>query len=94
MPVGFPLKPPPFGWQDINGNPVDPVLNNVVNFGWEYVYHCHLLGHEEMDMMHEVSLAVAPDAPINPNATLVANLVRVNWTDNSTDETNFTIQEK
>lgn len=91
MPVDFPLNPPPLGWKDPNGNPAT-VLNNVVNFGWEYVYHCHLLGHEEMDMMHEVSLTVTPDSPINPSATLGASLVTVNWTDNSTDETNFTIQ--
>ena len=45
-----------------------------------------------MDMMHEVSLAVAPDAPIIQSATLGVNQVIVNWTDNSTGETNFTIQ--
>ena len=26
-----------------------------VNFGWEYVCHCHILSHEEMDMMRPVS---------------------------------------
>ncbi len=93
MPVGSPLKPPPFGWQDVNGNPVT-VLNKMVNFGWEYVYHCHLLGHEEMDMMHEVSLAVAPVAPSNLSATGLSGPLRValTWTDNSVSETNFTIQ--
>jgi hypothetical protein len=36
---------------------IDPLGNSVtvsnilVNFGWEYVWHCHLLGHEENDMM-------------------------------------------
>jgi FtsP/CotA-like multicopper oxidase with cupredoxin domain len=31
----------------------DPVntVNEMTNFGWEYVWHCHLLGHEEADMM-------------------------------------------
>ena len=24
---------------------------SYVNFGWEYVWHCHILSHEEMDMM-------------------------------------------
>ncbi len=93
MPVGSPLKPPPFGWQDVNGDPVT-VLNKMVNFGWEYVYHCHLLGHEEMDMMHDVSLAVAPHAPSNLNATGLSGPLRValTWTDNSVSETNFTIQ--
>ena len=27
------------------------VTNTPVNFGWEYVWHCHLLDHEENDMM-------------------------------------------
>ena len=35
---------------DQNGNPIT-VSNQLTNFGWEYVWHCHLLGHEENDMM-------------------------------------------
>jgi FtsP/CotA-like multicopper oxidase with cupredoxin domain len=35
---------------DANGNPVT-TNNQMTNFGWEYVWHCHLLGHEENDMM-------------------------------------------
>ena len=39
-------------------NPVDgnrtTVTNDVTNFGWEYVWHCHLLGHEENDMMRPI----------------------------------------
>lgn len=27
------------------------VSNVMTDFGWEYVWHCHLLGHEENDMM-------------------------------------------
>ncbi len=40
-----------------------PIMNQLVNFGWEYVYHCHILTHEEMDMMRPVSAAVPPVAP-------------------------------
>ena len=29
------------------------------NFGWEYVFHCHILSHEEMDMMRPVTVHVA-----------------------------------
>ena len=36
---------------DINGNPTNPVTNQLVNFGWEYVYHCHILSHEDNAMM-------------------------------------------
>jgi FtsP/CotA-like multicopper oxidase with cupredoxin domain len=28
--------------------------NTLYNFGWEYVWHCHLLGHEENDMMRPI----------------------------------------
>ena len=37
-----------------NGEPID-VYNHSINFGAEYVYHCHILSHEEMDMMRPVS---------------------------------------
>ena len=57
-----------FSGMDPNGNPVT-VINQMVNFGWEYVWHCHLLGHEENDMMRPMILAVAPDAPTNLVAT-------------------------
>lgn len=83
------------GATDPNGEPVD-IYNHFVNFGWEYVYHCHLLAHEEMDMMHGMGVAVAPDAPSN----LVANVIGtgnnrrvvLTWADNSLNETDFTIQ--
>ena len=38
-------------------------MNQLVNFGWEYVYHCHILSHEEMDMMRPVTLALPPNKP-------------------------------
>ncbi len=45
---------------DPQGNPTAPIINQLVNFGWEYVYHCHILSHEEMDMMRPVSVAMPP----------------------------------
>jgi len=49
---------PPLGMTAFapNGDPVD-VYNHYANFGAEYVYHCHILSHEEMDMMHSVLYA-------------------------------------
>ena len=35
-----------------------PITNQMVNFGWEYVWHCHILSHEEMDMMRPQKLNV------------------------------------
>ena len=45
------------------------VTNDSINFGWEYVWHCHILGHEENDMMRAQILAVAPVAPTVTAAT-------------------------
>ncbi len=45
-----------------DGEPVD-IVNHFVNFGWEYVFHCHILSHEEMDMMHAQVVGIAPAAP-------------------------------
>lgn len=47
----------------LTANPIT-VSNAVINFGWEYVWHCHLLGHEENDMMRPLvfrPLATGPD---------------------------------
>ena len=52
-----------FNNTDVQGNPIDPIVNEVVNFGWEYVYHCHILSHEEMDMMRPVSVHVTSIQP-------------------------------
>jgi hypothetical protein len=90
MPEGTVLSGPPGGYKDPIGEPVT-VTNHKVNYGWEYVQHCHLLGHEEMDMMHTLVFAAAPKSPSNLTAAL-GNSVILNWTDNSAGETNFTIQ--
>ena len=31
-------------------------MNPMTNFGWEYVWHCHILGHEEFDLMRPLVL--------------------------------------
>jgi hypothetical protein len=38
-------------------------VNDLTNFGWEYVWHCHLLGHEENDMMRP--LVLRPASPVD-----------------------------
>ena len=45
------------GVDPTTGNPL-VVTNQMTNFGWEYVWHCHLLGHEENDMMRPLVLRV------------------------------------
>lgn len=59
---------------DISGNPIT-VTNVVTNFGHESMWHCHLLSHEEMDMMRPIifqplatSLYVLPGPPTGVTA--------------------------
>ena len=76
---------------DPNGEPVT-IFNHLVNYGWEYMIHCHILSHEEMDMMHAVAVAVPPDAPSDLAATVQGSKATLTWTDNSVNETQFTIE--
>ena len=43
---------PPYPYPNYKG----VVTNVMYNFGWEYVWHCHILSHEEMDMMRPIIL--------------------------------------
>jgi FtsP/CotA-like multicopper oxidase with cupredoxin domain len=59
-------------------------VNHVENFDWEYVWHCHILSHEENDMMRPQSfqfVEALPDAPTNFVATPNGNQVDLTWTD-------------
>jgi FtsP/CotA-like multicopper oxidase with cupredoxin domain len=80
-----------------DGEPVD-IVNHYVNYGWEYVYHCHILSHEEMDMMHSQVIGVAPKAPALVSAVRSGSgnnqQYLVTWTDNSKNETAFVIERR
>ena len=80
-----------------DGEPID-VLNHYVNFGWEYVLHCHILSHEEMDMMRTQAVAVNPAAPTGIGAERSGKgpdqQYLVSWTDNSKNETAFVIERR
>jgi len=75
---------------DPNNQPV-AVSNAPVNFGWEYVWHCHILGHEENDMMRPMIFQVAPPAPSSLAATPTVP-VNLTWTDNSASETAWVLE--
>jgi FtsP/CotA-like multicopper oxidase with cupredoxin domain len=80
---------------DPTGEPID-IFNHYVNFGWEYVMHCHILSHEEMDMMRPVAVGVEPNAPSDLTAVLTGNgknqAVVLTWMDNSMNDTSFTVE--
>ena len=56
-------------------------MNDVTNFGWEYVYHCHILSHEEMDMMRPVTVHVPSALPDAPVLSFTRGSVILKWTD-------------
>ena len=74
-----------FNSTDPLGNPMDtPITNDIVNFGCEYVWHCHILGHEEMDMMRPMKANVTltmPDAPVLSITGNSGAAVILTWTD-------------
>ncbi len=74
------------------GESVFPVINNLVNFGWEYMWHCHILSHEDMEMMRPMAFGVAPKPPGDLAATLDPGVMNLTWTDNSINETGFVIE--
>jgi FtsP/CotA-like multicopper oxidase with cupredoxin domain len=51
MPLGTTSE---FTGKDAQGNPIT-VVNKITNFHWEFMWHCHLLGHEDNDMMRTIT---------------------------------------
>ena len=94
MPVGY-TSTMSFTNVDPTNQPAT-VVNDMTNFGWEYVWHCHILGHEEIDMMRAMSLVVTPPPVASVSAVAArsgkGDSVTLTWTDNSVVETGYTIQ--
>ncbi len=68
-------------------------INVLQPMGWEYVWHCHLLGHEENDMMRDQVFQVRPQTPSN----LVAfndgpGDIDLSFVDESSSATGFTLE--
>ncbi|MFM2055777.1 MAG: hypothetical protein RLY71_162 [Pseudomonadota bacterium] len=93
----------PFGFTQVDVNTGLPavVVNAVQNFGWEYTWHCHILGHEENDFMRPVVFDAKEAAPTAPgrftvsvplySAGLAYPGVTLNWTDTSSTEYKFQV---
>jgi FtsP/CotA-like multicopper oxidase with cupredoxin domain len=94
MPDGV-IDPIISGIDPATGNAITGLgtTNAKVNFGQEYVWHCHILGHEENDMMRPMIYQVAPPVPSNFVAVLAATgQVNLTWTDNAASESGFNLQ--
>jgi len=88
----FPIAPPA-------GVAAVPQVSNIMtNFGWEYVYHCHMLSHEENDFMRPIVFTgTVPPAPSGLAAavtfpTPTTARVALSWTGSFATATGFTIQ--
>ncbi len=64
---------------------LDTGMNSLFDYEWEYVWHCHLLGHEENDMMRPFVFQPAEGIPATPTvleATQTASHVDLKWKNN------------
>jgi hypothetical protein len=90
-PLGTVLFGPNDGFMDPTGQPAT-LVNHLINYGSEFTWHCHILAHEENDMMRPTAAGLPPMAPTNLNANQQGSTAVLTWTDNSVSETNWTIQ--
>jgi FtsP/CotA-like multicopper oxidase with cupredoxin domain len=90
MPLGTVLKATNF-IMDPTGQPMT-LVNHVINYGWEYMWHCHILAHEEMDAMRTIIIGNPPIAPSYLVATVQGSSVVLTWKDNSLSETEFILE--
>ena len=89
----------PMGFTQVDvttGNPA-VVTNAKTNLGWEYVWHCHILGHEENDFMRPVKFKaneVSPLAPAQLTVADVDNTATLNWVDVSQTEYKYEVTRR
>ncbi len=62
------------------------IVNSLENYDNEYVWHCHILGHEENDFMRPISVISAPVVPPAPGAVAATQSgtgspIVLTWTD-------------
>jgi FtsP/CotA-like multicopper oxidase with cupredoxin domain len=79
----------------MTGNPAT-VTNSVQSYGWEYVWHCHILGHEENDFMRPVKFDAKEAAAAIPTG-LAATAgttggVKLTWADVATTEYAYKVE--
>ncbi len=89
----IPKKEQIFGFTQINaadGTPMD-VVNEMKSFGWEYVWHCHILGHEENDFMRPVVFNANELAPADPTELTLTGDV-LTWKENAKTEYAYKVE--
>ena len=78
------------------------VPNDPTDFGFEYVWHCHILGHEENDFMRPMIFRVPTAPPAAPGGLAVqnggpgtgygTNENVLSWADNANNLATFEVQ--
>ncbi|MFC6017291.1 multicopper oxidase domain-containing protein [Plantactinospora solaniradicis] len=79
------------GYTQVNPRTGEPamVTNRLHDFGWEYVWHCQLLGHADHQMTRPMVLRFSPAAPTGlaarpaPGSATVLPAIVIAWTNNS-----------
>jgi len=89
----------PFGFTQIDPVTGTPkvVTNTYADFGWEYVWHCHILGHEENDFMRPINFVaneLLPGAPTLavPVVSADGTSATLSYADNADTEFKFSVQ--
>lgn len=84
----------PFAFQQVDFNTGAPanVSNVEQDFGWEYVWHCHILGHEENDLMRPMvfnAVTTQPGVPVISSVAIdaISGNPVVTWSDPSSAAT-------
>ncbi len=70
------------------------MTNAMTDFGWEYVWHCHILGHEENDFMRPIAFRANEAAPLAPTLAATTSTptgVPLSWIDNAATEYKFDV---
>ncbi|WSN12695.1 fibronectin type III domain-containing protein [Micromonospora sp. NBC_01699] len=80
------------GFTQVNPRTGDPavVTNQLFNFGWEYAWQGHLVGHEGSELSRPLVLRVSPAQPTGltatakPGSPTVPPSIALAWTNNAT----------
>ncbi len=76
-----------------DNQPIAGMKNFKMNFGQEYVWHCHILGHEENDMMRAMVYQTPVEGPTGLTAAqTTATQVTLHFADHSASETGFLLE--
>lgn len=96
MPLGSPITYQVLGPGNVPQTVTVP--NDPFNYAWEYVFHCHILSHEEMDMMRPMTFSVEHELPATPDPFEASGTpgdpagITLAWTDPTPGRSGLTVE--